>query len=61
MIGNLLGAVVVAFIGAGLLILVDKYERDTRAAMVLKLWVLVIGSAAILHKLLPLFEIDWLF
>ena len=61
MIGNLLGAVVVACIGGGLLVLVDKYERDARAATLLKLWVLVVGSAAILHKLLPLFEIDWLF
>ena len=45
--------VVVAFIGAGLFLAVEKYERNRLLADFLKFLVLGAGSAAILHKLQP--------
>jgi hypothetical protein len=40
-------------VGAALFMLVDKYEKDERVAIWLKLMVLVISSVAILHILQP--------
>jgi hypothetical protein len=54
----LIYSVIVGFVGAALFLFVDKYERDGTMANLMKLLVLVVGGAAILHKLLPLFDIE---
>ena len=51
-------ALVIAFIGAGLFFAVEKYERNRLMADFLKFLVLGAGSAAILHKLQPLLGIE---
>ena len=43
----------IGFVGAILFLLVDRYEKNTVAANLLKLVALVILSLAILHKLRP--------
>jgi hypothetical protein len=43
----------IGFVGAILFLLVDRYEKNTVAANLLKLVALVISSLAILHKLRP--------
>ena len=55
---DIIDALIIGFIGAALFLFVDKYERDGSMANLLKLLVLVVGGAAILHKLLPLFGIE---
>ena len=55
---DIITTVVVAFIGAGLLLAVEKYEGNRLLADFLKFLVLGAGSAAILHKLQPLFGIE---
>ena len=44
---------VIAFVGAILFLLVDKYEPDGLMARLLKFLVLFVASVAILHKLQP--------
>ena len=48
--------VAIGSISASLFWIVDKYERDHRAAMVLKLLIAVIGFVAIAKPLLSLFD-----
>jgi hypothetical protein len=50
-------AICIALIGAGLFFTVEKYESNRLMADFLKFLVLGAGSAAILHKLQPLFGI----
>jgi hypothetical protein len=46
-------SLIVGFVGAALFLFVDKYERDSMVANLLKFLVLVVGGVAILHKLKP--------
>jgi transcriptional regulator with XRE-family HTH domain len=46
-------------LGAILFLAIDKYEHDPFVGNLLKLFVLTLGSLAILHKLLPLFGIEF--
>jgi hypothetical protein len=49
--------VVIGFAGAILFLVVDKFERDSPMANLLKFLILVVGGVAILHKLQPLLGI----
>ena len=44
---------VIAFVGAILFLLVDKYEPDGLMARLLKFLVLFVAAVAIMHKLQP--------
>jgi hypothetical protein len=58
MSADIIIVVVIAFTGAGLFFAIEKYERNRLMADFLKFLVLGAGSAAILHKLQPLFGIE---
>lgn len=51
--------IALVFLGAILVLTIDKYERDRFSGNLLKLSVITAGSLAILHKLLPLFGIEF--
>jgi hypothetical protein len=51
---DLFYAFTIAFVGATLFLLVDKYERDGPVAR-LKFLVLFVAGVAIVHKLQPMF------
>jgi uncharacterized membrane protein len=51
--------IALVFLGAILVSTIDKYERDRFSGNLLKLFVIAAGSLAILHKLLPLFGIEF--
>jgi hypothetical protein len=51
-------SVIIGCVGAALFLFVGKFERDGSMANLLKLLLLVVGGAAILHKLRPLFGIE---
>jgi hypothetical protein len=52
---DLFYAFTIAFVGATLLLLVDKHEPDGPVARLLKFLVLFVASVAIAHKLQPMF------
>jgi hypothetical protein len=52
---DLFYAFTIAFVGATLFLLVDKYERDGPVARLLKFLVLFVAGVAIAHKLQPMF------
>ena len=54
---DLFYAFTVAFVGATLFLLVDKYEREGPMAHLLKFLVLFVAGVAILHKLQPMFGV----
>jgi hypothetical protein len=49
----LIEALGIGFVGAVLFVAVDRFERNGQMANFLKFLVLVVGGAAILHKLGP--------
>jgi hypothetical protein len=51
-------AFTVAFVGATLFLLVDKYEREGPMARLIKFLVLFVAGVAILHKLQPMFGVE---
>jgi hypothetical protein len=55
---DLFYAFTIAFVGATLFLLIDKYEREGPMARLLKFLVLFVAGLAILHKLQPLFGIE---
>jgi hypothetical protein len=54
-----LEALLIGFLGAVLFLFVDRYEPNTSIAYVLKFLVLLWGGAVVLHRMQPLFGIDW--
>jgi hypothetical protein len=45
----------ISLVGASLFQAVNRVEPNRRLALILKLWLITLGAAAILHKVLPLF------
>ena len=58
LISDLFYAFTIAFVGATLFLLFDKYEHDGPVARLLNFLVLFVAGVAILHKLQPLFGIE---
>jgi hypothetical protein len=46
-------SVIIGFVGAALVLFVDKFDPDVMMAKSLKFFLLVVGGVAILHKLQP--------
>ena len=54
MISVLIGVLIIIVVGATCFWAIDKFVRDTRLANLLKLLVVLICLAAILHRVLPM-------
>lgn len=60
MISVLIGVLIILIIGAICFWAIDRFVNDGRLANLLKLLVVLICLAAILHRVLPLAGIGWL-
>lgn len=60
MISVLIGVLIILIIGAICFWAIDRFVNDGRLANLLKLLVVLICLAAILHRVLPLAGIGWI-
>ena len=60
MLSVLIGVLIICVVGAICFWAIEKFVNEARLANLLKLLVVLICLAAILHRLLPLAGINWL-
>jgi hypothetical protein len=60
MLSVLIAVLIILIVGAICFWAIDRFVRDGRLANLLKLLVVLICLAAILHRVLPLAGINWL-
>ena len=60
MLSLLIGILIICVVGAICFWAIDKFVNEARLAQLLKLLVVLICLAAILQRVLPMAEINWL-
>ena len=60
MVSLLIGILIICVVGAICFWIIEKFVNDARLANLLKLLVVLVCLAAILHRVLPLLGINWL-
>ena len=60
MLSVLIGVLIICIVGALCFWIIDRFVNEARLANLLKLLVVLVCLAAILQRVLPLAEINWL-